>query len=139
MSFDVSGVNWLAVAASSVAGFFLGGIWWMALFGKAWVAAYGFTEEEQQASQSKMARNFTVYLVMGFVIALAMSILFQNLGVGTVMDGAQTGAFVGIGFVATVLLMQVMSGNYKIAAFFIDAGYYVVWFVLTGAIVAGWR
>ncbi len=142
MNFDVSGINWLAVAAADVAGFLLGAVIYGGLFTKTWVDAYGFTEAELEAAKGKTARNFMVYLVAGFVVCLAMAILFRNLNLTaemSAMTGLQIGAFVGIGFVAMVLWMQVMSGNYKPAALLVDGAYYVIWFVLAGAILGMWK
>lgn len=139
MTFDTTGINWLAVLAADVAGFILGGIWFGVLFTKAWVAAYGFTEAEVQASKKNTARNFLTYLVMGFVICLALAMLFRALNVTEINAAVQTAAFCGVGFVATVLLMQVMSGGRKIAAWFIDGLYYVLWFILAGVILAAMK
>jgi hypothetical protein len=139
MNFDVSGINWLAVAVCSVAGFFLGGIWWMALFGKPWVDGYGFTEAELEAAKKTTGRNFAVYLAVGFVMAGAMAILLKNLQTATMTDGMIVGAFVGFVMIGGVTLMQVMSGNYKLKVFFIDAGYYGIWYSMMGAILASWK
>jgi hypothetical protein len=139
VTIDLTGVNWLAVVAADLAGFFLGALFYGGLFTKTWIAAYGFTEAEVEASKKVTGRNFAVYLLAGFVMALAMSVLITTLGPASLMAGVQIAAFVGIGFVAMVILMQVMSGNYKPAAFFIDACYYVLWFVIMGAILGAWR
>jgi RsiW-degrading membrane proteinase PrsW (M82 family) len=139
MNIEFSGINWLAVGAADVAGFLLGAVFYGGLFTKPWVSAYGFTEKEVEDSKTKTGRNFAVYLVMGFVIAAAMAVLLNNLQIATAMDGAKVGAFVGLGFVATVVAMQVASGNYRFAAFLIDGAYYTVWYVLIGAILGGWR
>lgn len=139
MTFDTTGINWLAVAAADVAGFILGGIWWGALFGKSWIAAYGFTESEVEASKKNTARNFLTFLIMGFVICTTMAMLFKALGVTEMNAAIQTAAFCGVGFVAAVLLMQVMAGGYKLAAWFIDAVYYALWFILAGVILTAMK
>ena len=43
---DLSGLNWLAILVATVAAFVLGGLWYGPLFGKAWMAALGKTEED---------------------------------------------------------------------------------------------
>lgn len=139
MSIDFQGINWLAVVVASVVAFLIGGVWYGALFSKQWVEGYGFSEDQVQAMKGKQARNFAVFLLAGLVIAAAMAVIAPKLEVGTWMKGLQLGAFIWGGFVATVLLVQHFAGNYKPVAFVIDATYQLLWFVSTGAIVAGWK
>ncbi len=139
MNIDLSAINWIAVAVCSVVGFLLGGIWWMALFGKPWIDAYGFSEAELEAAKKQTGRNFVVYLVTGFVMAAAMAALFQRVGVPSMEVGLKFGALIGFVMIGGVTLMQVMSGNYKLKAFFIDGGYYAIWYTIMGGILGAWK
>lgn len=139
MNISFEGINWLAVVVSSVVGFLIGGAWYGALFTKRWIAAYRFTEEEVAAAAKVGVRNFAVFLVVGVVMAAAMAILFNNLGVATLADGVKVGLFLWVGFVTMVHLMQHFAGNYEPAAYFIDASYQLIWFLAMGAIIGGWR
>jgi len=139
MNISLEGINWIAVVVCSVVGFLVGGAWYGAIFTKKWIAAYRFTEEEVAAAAKVGARNFAVYLLVGVVMAAAMSILFKNLGVATLTDGLQVAFFLWVGFVTMVHLMQHFAGNYEPAAYFIDASYQLVWFLAMGAILGAWQ
>jgi len=139
MDLSVEGINWLAVVIASVVAFLIGGVWYGALFSKLRVAGYGFTEEQVQAMKGKQAQNFAIFLLAGLIIAAAMAVIAPKLGIDTWMKGLQLGAFIWGGFVATVLLVQHFAGNYKPVAFVIDATYQLLWFLSTGAIIAGWK
>lgn len=49
----ISGLNWMAIAAATVASSVLGGVWFTVLFGKAYAAALG----RQHDPQAKPAPN----------------------------------------------------------------------------------
>ena len=44
--FDLAVLNWLAIVLATASAFVLGGIWYGPLFGKQWMAEYGFSEED---------------------------------------------------------------------------------------------
>jgi hypothetical protein len=139
LDLGLEGINWLAVLVSSLVAFMIGGAWYGALFAKQRVVAYRFTAEEVEAMQKVQTRNFSGFFVAGIVIAAAMAILARNLGLSGWMDGLVLGTFVFVGFVAMFHLVQHLAGNYRPAAFFIDASYQLLWFLTTGAIVAAWK
>lgn len=139
MNISFEGINWIAVVVCSVVGFMVGGAWYGALFTKKWIAAYRFTEEEVAAAQKVGARTFVVYLAAGVVMAAAMAMLFNNLGVASLTEGVQVAFFLWIGFVTMIHLVQHFAGNYEPAAYFIDASYQLIWFLSMGAILGAWR
>ena len=50
---SLSDVNYLAVGLATILAFALGGLWYSpVLFGKAWMAAHGYTPEQMQAMQA---------------------------------------------------------------------------------------
>jgi hypothetical protein len=46
MILDLAPVNWLAVIVAALATFFLGGLWYQALFGRLWVRLHGYSHEK---------------------------------------------------------------------------------------------
>ncbi|MDQ3072376.1 MAG: DUF1761 domain-containing protein, partial [Bacteroidota bacterium] len=53
--------------------------------------------------------------------------------------GIIAGAFVGIGWVATSLGTLYLFERRSMQHFWINAGYWIVSFILMGAIIGGWR
>jgi hypothetical protein len=69
----MSHLNWLAVVAAAVSTFVIGGLWYSpALFGRAWMSANNFTQED--LSKSNMAKIFG----LSFIFALLMSQIWRR-------------------------------------------------------------
>ena len=48
-------INWLAVVLSGLSAFVLGGLWYGPLFGKAWQARVGLSDEQIKSLRSALA------------------------------------------------------------------------------------
>ena len=55
MNIDLSQANWLAVVVAGLVAFFLGGLWYTALFGKLWVKLVGYSEQQIAEMKAKMS------------------------------------------------------------------------------------
>ena len=52
MHLNLESVNWLAVLVAGIATFFLGAVWYMALFGKTWQRLHGYSDEKVKQMQA---------------------------------------------------------------------------------------
>jgi uncharacterized protein DUF1761 len=133
-------VHGLPVLVSALAVFAIGALWYSpVLFGRQWVAAHGFSEERVRAMRASAGRAYTVSFLCYLVMAVAMSMLVGRIGVTTLEGGVKLGALIGLGFAATIGLTANMFSEKPIAAYWIDAGYQVVYLIVMGAILAVWR
>lgn len=130
-------INWLAVLAAALSMFVLGGLWYSpVLFGRVWMRANRFTEEEVQGFNK--ARAFGG----GFLLALIMA---SNLAMfladpkTTVLWGMTAGALAGVGWVAAGFTVVALFENRSWSYSLVNAGYLMVAFVLMGAILGAWR
>ncbi len=90
-----SQVNWLAVLAASVAQFVLGGVWFMALFGRHYAVALGIADRPPQ----KPGPLFILGpFLCGAVTIAATAILIRALGITPYGDALVLGALVGLGY-----------------------------------------
>lgn len=140
MTITLENVNWLAVAVTAIAIFLLGGMWYTALFGNAWKALHGFSDErikEMQASRPP-ALFFTGMIVCYVVIVAALATVMSSLDV--------TGA--GGGLTLAALAWLIVSGfrftgwladERPLAVFGINAGFDLVALLVAGAILGMWR
>jgi hypothetical protein len=125
----------LAVVAAALASFLLGGLWYSALFAKAWQAAAGVSDADMASSNKG--------LIFGgaFVLALVQAAVFA-LFLGP--NPAPTLA-VGAGFAAGLCWVTASFGiNYlferrSLRLFLINGGYSTLQFTAIGAVLGFWH
>jgi hypothetical protein len=133
-------INYPAVVVAAVAAFVIGMVWYSpVLFARQWMAAQGYTPEKMAAMRQGMAKTYAVSFLCFLVTAWVMAVLTDRLGVGTPLGGVKLGGLVWLGFAATIGLMANLYSDKPRAAYFIDAGYQLVYLVVTGVILAVWR
>ena len=114
----------LAILAAGVAGWIFGAIWYGAL-GKVWQRALKLDPETCKGQKMPLAP-----MVASFVAALVMSaVLYQllsNLGVSGTEPAALAGLTIGVGFLATSILVNNMFQQKSFALTVIDAGHWVL-------------
>jgi hypothetical protein len=129
-------INWLAVVAATLAAFFLGGLWYSKkLFGTRWMQEIGLTEES--INQSSMARTFGTTFVMQFIAATALAVFLGT--ESSWMSGFQSGALIGLLWVATAYAVTYLFEQRSLYLFMINAGYNVLLFAIMGTILGGWH
>ena len=129
-------INYLAVVAAAASTFVIGGLWYSPLlFQQAWMKANRFTEADVRTG------NQAVIFGLAFVFAVIMAFnlaMFLNAPDTTTTWGATAGLLsavwvvVGVG---TVALFERRPFAYTA----INGGYWVVAFVVMGAILGAWR
>jgi hypothetical protein len=133
-------INYLACVVAAVVAFVIGGLWYSPLlFAKAWTAAHGLTPEQTVAMRKSAPRAYGVSVVCFFVMAVVLSTLISSLGITTILAGAKLGALAWVGFAATIGLTANMYSRAPLALYLIDTAYQLVYMIVMGAIVAGWR
>ena len=134
LSFD--GLNLWAVLTATVVAFVLGGLWYGPLFGRAWLAAVGKTEEDLKGGSST---PFVLSFFTAGATSLLLAMLIGALGVESLADGATLGLFCGLGFIAASMASDYAFCGWGSKLWVIQAGYRVVYSVLMGAILGAWR
>ena len=125
----------IAILAAAVAGWLFGAVWYTVL-GRVWQTALG---GDPDACKDQKKMPLTPMLV-SFLAALVMSaVLYQlliNLGVMGVQNGAVAGLTVGIGFVATSVLVNNMFQGKKLMVTIIDSAHWVLALVIEGVVIS---
>jgi len=141
MRIELSGINWMAVGVAALATFFLGAIWYAALFGKLWQRLHGYSDEK--VKQMQKARPPAVFFgtMIGsyFVLAVVLAVLMVNLGAVTAGAGATFGFLVWLGPAASIGMTAWIASDKPFGAYAIDLGYQLAYLVMMGAILGGWR
>ncbi len=127
-------VNRLAVIAAAVSAFVLGGVWYGALFGDAWLKAAGLTKEQA------MAGNKAVIFGGSFVLSLISAATFAFfLGQVDAMTGALYGLTAGLCWVAASYGISYLFEMRPLSLWLINGGYHTLQFTLIGLILGAWH
>ena len=136
LAHSLDGINWLAVVVATLVAFALGGLWYSkALFGNTWLEEVGLTEEA--INSASMAKTFGGTFVLQLLATIALA---TTLGAdSTWTDGLQNGLFISVLWIATAYGITYLFEQRSMRLFFINAGYYVVLFSISGSILGAWH
>ena len=132
-------INYLAVVVAAVIAFAIGGLWYSPmLFAKQWVKAHGYTEDRVKEMQKGAGKAYAVSIVGQLLIALAIAVLVGYLHLTHCVQGLKLAFLIWAGFAVPLGLMAAMFTDKKLAVFFIDAGYQLVYLLIMGSIITVW-
>ena len=124
----------IAILAAAIAAWLFGAVWYTVL-GRVWQAALGNDPDACKDKRMPLAP-----MLVSFLAALVMSaVLYQllvNLGVMGVQNGAVAGLTVGVGFVATSVLVNNMFQGKKLLVTIIDGAHWVLALVIEGVVIS---
>lgn len=128
-------IHWLSVLVSALVAFAIGGLWYSAvLFGKAWQKLIHLSDEE--IGRANMPMIFGMTFLLNVVAAL-----FLDLFIGrdsSLAEGLLSGLVISLVWIATSFAINYLFARKSVKLFFIDAGYFVVFFTLMGGILGAW-
>lgn len=131
-------INWLSMVLATITPMVMGLVWYSKpLFGKAWMASIGMTEEKQKSANMPMIMGIS--LVMSFLIAFFL--LNFNNGAGqegvydTFKHGAAHGAIISAFLIIPVFITNGLFEQKSWSNILINAGYWIVTLALMGGIV----
>src|SRR5471032_2750962 len=128
-------VNWLAVIAAAALSFLIGGIWYSALFAKAWQAAAGLSDADVAGG------NKALIFGGAFVLALVEAAVFAMfLGPNpSPMLGVGAGFAAGLCWVTASFGINYLFERRSLKLFLINGGYNTLQFTAIGAVLGYWH
>lgn len=131
-------VNWLAIVLAAICGFIVGGIWYGPVMGKKWMGAVGLTEE--QIKEGNMALIYGGAFAFSLLGSWTLAHTFASyaaLGADlSVLAKVMTAFGVAIGFIIPALGTAYLFSQKGKALFFIDAGYWILFYIAMGLVHA---
>ncbi|MEP1034989.1 DUF1761 domain-containing protein [Ekhidna sp.] len=127
-------INWVSVLIAAISSFLIGGVWYGPLFGRQWMNAFGFTEEELKK------RSIFKTFGLSFLLALFAAFILEMF-IGPEADlifGTMAGLFAGLGWVATFLGILYLFEMQTMKVYLINAGYCVISLTIMGLILGNW-
>ena len=129
-------INYFAVVACVLMHMVLGGIWFSAVFGNAWM------EYNHIAPGSEMAGGPMPYLYsifMAIMMAFLVSWLSGRMNIRNALDGARAGFFIGFSTFLVGFATNYRYSGRPMKLALIDALYPVLSLTIMGAIIGGWK
>jgi hypothetical protein len=123
-------MNAIAIIAAALLGFAVGGLWYGPLFGKAWAAARGLSAEQLSAGNMPMIFGLTFLLNLGSATALFH--VFATVGAPDLGMAVMVAGGIALGFIVPALGVNYLFSRQTLRLFLIDAGYWLVIYVLMG-------
>lgn len=129
--FDLMALNWLAIALATASAFVLGGIWYGPIFGKLWMAEFGFKESD--LTKGHPAKVFGTAIVLTLVAAIVLAMIIGH--DSNLHYGALWGFMIGFGPVAMFIGIHYVFERRSVKLFVINALYPALSLVTMGAII----
>lgn len=127
-------IHWLGILAASVAGFLIGGLWYGPLFGKAWQAARGLSDEALKEG-TNMGLIFGLTFVLNVVSAFVLDHTLGTYGDPDMSLSLMIAGGIALGFVIPAMGVNYLFSRMSLKLFLIDAGYWFVIYCVMGAIL----
>ncbi len=133
-------INYWAVLVAAVAAMITGFLWYGPIFGKLWMSLMGITPEKMKESQAKggMGARYFAMFIGSLVVSYALAYLVHRLGIMGIEGACKLTLYVGIGFIATVLLGSVLWEERPIKLYVLNVAYYLVSIFIQTLILAYW-
>ncbi len=125
--------NWLGIVAAAALGFVIGGLWYGPVFGKAWQAARGLTDE--QIAQSNMPMIFGLVALLNLFSAFILDHVLATYGAPDLNLSVMISGGLALGFILPAIGVNYLFSRLSLRLYAIDAGYWLVVYSLMGAAI----
>jgi hypothetical protein len=129
-------INYVAVLVAALLFMAVGFVWYaLPVFGKSWMRETGLKEKDLKDGPGT---GYALAMFAGLVQAYVLAHFVDYVGADTWSQGAATGIWVGVGFVAMAIAANYVFAKRSAQLWLIDSGYFVVSLALSGALLAVW-
>ncbi len=128
-------MTFLEPILGALAAFALGALWYTALFGKAWQAETGVTDEQaQKGLVMTYALSFLMMVVLSFAVNYIVNM--HDPAEQTFMHGGFHGMMAALFYAVPATAINYLYQKKSLKLFLIDAGYLVALMGISGAVMA---
>jgi hypothetical protein len=132
---DLFNVSWVAVIAAAVCGFIVGGIWYGPIMGKKWMGAVGLSDE--QIRSGNMGAIYGGAFAFSLMASWVLAHTFASYGIDfSIQSKIMTAAGVALGFIIPAIGTNYLFSQKSKVLFFIDAGYWLLFYIAMGLVHA---
>jgi hypothetical protein len=127
----MANANLLAILVAASTGFLIGGLWYGPLFGKAWMAEHGFTEEQLRGSN--MLKIYGLTLAFSVLSAVFLGHLLAFFDTNT-RSTLMISVGISLGYIIPAIGTNYLFSRKSGRLFAIDAGYWIVFYAAMGLV-----
>jgi hypothetical protein len=127
-------IHWLAVVVAAVVGLAVGGVWYGPLFGKAWAAARGLTDESLKDGFNP-AKVFGLVFLLNLFSAFILDHTVATYGDPDLSLTVMITGGVALGFIIPAMGVNYLFSRLSLKLFVIDAAYWLATYVLMGVVI----
>ncbi len=132
-------INYVAVLVAGLASMALGALWYSPLlFGKRWMELMKIDFADMKEMKKKATKMYAINFVATLVMAYVLAHFVDYTQAGTFLEGLQTGFWIWLGFIATVMLGSVLWENKPLELYFMNVSYQLLNVLIMAVIVAVW-
>ncbi len=138
MSEILSSINVWAVLVAALSAFVVGWLWYGPLFGKHWMKLNGFTEEMLREGGGM---SMPLIMIVNY-IATALAAFAIAIFIGSEADmhfGIFAGFMIALFWIGTSRLNDVLYERKPFKLYLINVGYYLVIYIIMGAVLGAWH
>lgn len=131
-------INWIGAIVGTVAAMFAGYVWYHEkVTGKAWIKLTGLKKKDVE--NAGMGSMMGGTLLLTFLSAAALSLIFNFVGVTNALDGVVLSALISVFFVGASISTNYLYEQRSVELLAINAGYNLIAFMIIGAILGAWQ
>ncbi|MBL8821308.1 MAG: DUF1761 domain-containing protein [Planctomycetia bacterium] len=140
MTLELPPVNLLAVIVAGLVAFFLGAVWYSALFGKMWLRYHGYTPEQVKEMQRQRPPHifFGTMLLAYWLMATMLAFLLYWIKAEHWLDGVAV-AVVVWGILQAVAMTDYITSKKRIEIYFIDGLFQFCFLILSAIVLTLWK
>lgn len=127
-------IHWLAIVAAAALGFVVGGLWYGPLFGKAWQAARGLSDEK--IAEANMPMIFGLVALLNLFSAFILDHVLTTYGAPDIELAMMITGGAALGFILPAFAVNYLFARQSLRLFAIDGGYWLVIYSLMGAVLS---
>ncbi len=109
------------------------------MFAKPWTKLHGLTEEEIKTKGGPSPGMFIAVFLCGLISSLIMALLFHIFRVHDIPGGIHVAALFWLGFTGPAMFANALFSFRPWKLWLIDASYYLVAYIIVGAMHATWQ
>jgi len=134
----LNGIHWMAVFASAVLYWIIGGVWYAAVFSKAYQDGLGFNPEQKARADKDFPKALAAHFLSGLITCVVLSGIVRAAGAEGFVSGMAVGLWVFL-IAFTLNLNYLAFEKRPRSLFFLNNGFFLVAFAVASGILAVWR